>query len=132
MIIRLLLCGLVTALFIGGVGLVLWEVAKRLRKGSDDVPFLDEDGTPNIYEAGFRWGDDVWVNSVMGEPVKGKLIGVNPVLKMLIVDVSEADNCAVFCDERGLLLASSDIDMVQNTPRKKLIHAYLEDLTHAN
>ena len=32
MIIRLLLCGLVTTLFVGGVGLVLWEVAKYMAK----------------------------------------------------------------------------------------------------
>ena len=32
MIIRLLLCGLVTTLFVGGVGLVLWEVAKFMAR----------------------------------------------------------------------------------------------------
>lgn len=99
---------------------------------SMNVPFLDEYGVPSIYEAGFRWGDDVWVNSVIGEPMKGKLIGFNPVLKTLIVDVSEADNCWVYWDEQGLLTTSSDVDMVQNTPRKKLIYVYLEDMTHAN
>lgn len=38
MIIRLLLCGLITALFVGGVGLVLWEVAKYMTKniGNED------------------------------------------------------------------------------------------------
>ena len=39
MIIRLLLCGLVTTLFVGGVGLVLWEVAKYMAKniGNDEM-----------------------------------------------------------------------------------------------
>ena len=42
MIIRLLLCGLVTALFVGGVGLVLWEVAKYMAKNiGDDERFED-------------------------------------------------------------------------------------------
>lgn len=42
MIIRLLLCGLVTALFVGGVGLVLWEVAKYMTKNiGDDERFED-------------------------------------------------------------------------------------------
>lgn len=36
MIIRLLLCGLVAALFVGGVGLVLWEVAKYMTKNIGD------------------------------------------------------------------------------------------------
>lgn len=36
MIIRLLLCGLVTAMFVGGVGLVLWEVAKFMAKNIGD------------------------------------------------------------------------------------------------
>lgn len=36
MIIRLLLCGLVTTLFVGGVGLVLWEVAKYMAKNIGD------------------------------------------------------------------------------------------------
>lgn len=42
MIIRLLLCGLVTALFVGGVGLVLWEVAKFMARNiGDDERFED-------------------------------------------------------------------------------------------
>lgn len=36
MIIRLLLCGLVSALFVGGVGLVLWEAAKYMAKNIGD------------------------------------------------------------------------------------------------
>ena len=42
MIIRLLLCGLVTAMFVGGVGLVLWEVAKFMARNiRDDERFED-------------------------------------------------------------------------------------------
>ena len=42
MIMRLLLCGLVTTLFVGGVGLVLWEVAKYMvRYIGDDEKFED-------------------------------------------------------------------------------------------
>lgn len=36
MIIGLLLCGFVSALFVGGVGLVLWEVAKYMAKNIED------------------------------------------------------------------------------------------------
>nr|DAG62258.1 MAG TPA: hypothetical protein [Caudoviricetes sp.] len=40
MIIRLLLCGLVTVMFVGCVGLVLWEVAKfMVRNIGDDERF---------------------------------------------------------------------------------------------
>lgn len=42
MIIRLLLCGFVTTLFVGGVGLVLWEVAKFMARNiGDDERFED-------------------------------------------------------------------------------------------
>ena len=42
MVTRLLLCGLVTTLFVGGVGLVLWEVAKfMVRNIGDDDRFDD-------------------------------------------------------------------------------------------
>ena len=42
MLIKLLLCGLVTALFVGGVGLVLWEVAKFMARNiRDDEGFED-------------------------------------------------------------------------------------------
>lgn len=42
MIIRLLLCGLVTTMFVGGVGLVLWEVAKFMTRNiRDDEGFED-------------------------------------------------------------------------------------------
>lgn len=42
MIMRLLLCGLVTTLFVGGVGLVLCEVAKYMvRYIGDDEKFED-------------------------------------------------------------------------------------------
>ena len=41
MVIRLLLCGLVTALFVGGVGLVLWEVAKQMTKNMKDDEMYD-------------------------------------------------------------------------------------------
>ena len=42
MIIRLLFCGLVTTLFVGGVGLVLWEVAKFMARNiGDDEGFED-------------------------------------------------------------------------------------------
>ena len=36
MLIRLLLCGLVMAMFVGGVGLVLWEVAKFMASNIGD------------------------------------------------------------------------------------------------
>lgn len=36
MIIKLLLCGLMPALFVGSVGLVLWEVAKFMAKNIED------------------------------------------------------------------------------------------------
>lgn len=42
MIIKLLFCGLVTALFVGGAGLVLWEVAKFMARNiGDDDRFED-------------------------------------------------------------------------------------------
>ena len=42
MLIKLLLCGLVTTLFVGGVGLVLWEVAKFMARNiGDDEGFED-------------------------------------------------------------------------------------------
>lgn len=42
MLIRLLLCGLATALFVGGVGLVLWEAAKFMARNiGDDERFED-------------------------------------------------------------------------------------------
>lgn len=42
MIIRLLFCGLVTIMFVGGVGLVLWEVAKFMATNiRDDERFED-------------------------------------------------------------------------------------------
>lgn len=42
MIIRLLLCGFVTAVFVGCVGLVLWEVAKFMARNiGDDERFED-------------------------------------------------------------------------------------------
>lgn len=42
MIVRLLLCGLVTTLFAGGVGLVLWEVAKFMARNiGEDERFED-------------------------------------------------------------------------------------------
>ena len=42
MIIRLLLCGLVTTLFVGGVGLVLWEAAKFMARNiGEDERFED-------------------------------------------------------------------------------------------
>lgn len=36
MIIKLLLCGFVTAMFVGSVGLVLWEVAKFMASNIGD------------------------------------------------------------------------------------------------
>ena len=36
MIIKLLLCGLVMTMFVGGVGLVLWEVAKFMARNIGD------------------------------------------------------------------------------------------------
>ena len=36
MIIRLLLCSFVTVMFVGGVGLVLWEVAKFMARNIGD------------------------------------------------------------------------------------------------
>ena len=36
MIIKLLLCGLIMAMFVGGVGLVLWEVAKFMARNIRD------------------------------------------------------------------------------------------------
>ena len=41
MIIKLLLCGLVTTMFVGGVGLVLWEVAKFMTKNMKDDEMYD-------------------------------------------------------------------------------------------
>lgn len=42
MIIRLLFCGLVTTMFVGGVGLVLWEAAKFMARNiGDDDRFQD-------------------------------------------------------------------------------------------
>ena len=42
MLIKLLLCGLVTTLFVGGVGLVLWEVAKFMARNiGEDERFKD-------------------------------------------------------------------------------------------
>lgn len=42
MIIKLLFCGLVTAMFVGSVGLVLWEVAKFMARNiGDDEGFED-------------------------------------------------------------------------------------------
>lgn len=36
MLIKLLLCGLVTTMFVGGVGLALWEVAKFMARNIGD------------------------------------------------------------------------------------------------
>lgn len=36
MIIKLLFCGIVTTMFVGGVGLVLWEVAKFMARNIGD------------------------------------------------------------------------------------------------
>lgn len=36
MVIKLLFCGLVTAMFVGCVGLVLWEVAKFMARNIGD------------------------------------------------------------------------------------------------
>ena len=41
MIIKLLLCGLVTTMFVCGVGLVLWEVAKFMTKNMKDDEMYD-------------------------------------------------------------------------------------------
>ena len=42
MIIRLLFCGLVTTLFVGGVGLVLWEAAKFMAKNIGEDERLED------------------------------------------------------------------------------------------
>ena len=42
MIIRLLFCGLVTTMFVGGVGLVLWEVAKLMARNIGDDERFDD------------------------------------------------------------------------------------------
>lgn len=42
MIIRLLLCGVVTAMFVGGVGLVLWEVARFMARNIGDDERFDD------------------------------------------------------------------------------------------
>lgn len=41
MLIKLLLCGLITAMFVGGVGLVLWEVAKFMARNIGDDERFD-------------------------------------------------------------------------------------------
>ena len=42
MIIRLLFCGLVTTMFVGGVGLVLLEVAKFMARNIGDDEGFDD------------------------------------------------------------------------------------------
>ena len=42
MIIKLLLCGLVTTMFVGGVGLVLWETAKFMARNIGDDERFDD------------------------------------------------------------------------------------------